>query len=145
MRIAMAGLLSVLWSSSAVPCSCENLVTEAQIDRAAYVFRARVTEAELVQAEVEEAEGLTREHIRARVDILSVLKGDPASLDGILTPSEGPACGIPIVIGLDYVFFLTEAGVASLCGGTLAKGRSFGNTSNWVEFVKRYGLAPELY
>jgi hypothetical protein len=142
-KVVVTVLAAVLLVPVARPCSCEDLPIETKIERAAHVFRARVTSAEIVRLDPGEIDDFGGEFVKARVELLATLKGSPDSLDAVYTSAETSSCGVPIVIGLDYVLFLTERGVASSCGGTLQRGVGFfGSSGEWFEFVQRYGLAP---
>lgn len=134
----LLGLISLIWIHDAAACSCMNLLTEEKIDRAAYVFRARITSAEWTPTGPESGK------VKAGFEVLAVLKGNPQGLTGLHTVTGLGDCGVPIVIGWEYVFFLTAEGEANSCGGTMPRhGIQFGNTGEWLEFVRRYGLGSE--
>ncbi len=145
---AAIGLISLLWLQSSIPqsnsgaedgaddvpeslsnqiqagsvrysqCWCSEQSVDEKIAYAVHVLRALVVSTELLTVEAARARGLDGEHVRAQVEILAVFKGAPALLDGVYTPSELAFCGVPLTVGREYFFFLSEGGVAEICSGT---------------------------
>ena len=140
MRYApLVGLLSLVCAPTALACQCMDLLIEEKIDRATHIFRARVTSAELVE-KGPEGSGL----VRAKFDVIALLKGDPSKLEAVQTPIGGGTCEVPIIVGLEYVFFVSANGETNSCSGTMPRrGIRYGATDEWFEFVKRYGLGPD--
>lgn len=138
-RTMFLGLLPFLWAPGALSCQCLGLLIEEQVYRAAHIFRAQVTSAELIERGLE---GSGR--VKANFDVIALLKGNPTELDGVTAVIGGGTCEVPIVVGLEYVFFVTADGEATTCGGTMPRRRiSFGDTGEWFEFVRRYGLGTD--
>lgn len=120
-------------------CQCIGLLIEEKVDRATYIVRAQVTNAELIE---KGPEGHGR--VKATFDVIALLKGDPTELDGVTTPIGGGSCEIPMIVGLEYVFFVSADGETNSCSGTMPRrGIRFGDTREWLEFVRRYGLGTE--
>jgi hypothetical protein len=137
--LVAAGLLSLMLVGHAVACQCLGLSIEEQIDRAAHVFRGRITSADWVRSG---PEGTGR--VNAKFEVIAVLKGDPTRLEGLSTATGPGDCGVPIIVGMEYVFFLGANGETSSCNGTMPRTRvNVGNAGEWYEFVTRYGLGTE--
>jgi len=132
-------LLALMYAPTTWGCQCFGLSVEEQVEMAAHVFRARVTSAEVVES-YPEGDG----KVKARFDVIATLKGTPETLDGVVTPLGAGACEIPIIVGLEYVFFVTADGEANSCGGTILRRRfEVGNSSEWFDFVRRYDIGPD--
>jgi hypothetical protein len=139
MRGALVALALLMTAKTAFACSCMDLLIEEKVDRAAHIFRARVTSAELVE---KGPEGSGR--VKAQFEIVGILKGTPSDLDGVFTPTGGGSCEVPIIVGLEYVFFASTNGEVNSCGGTMPRrGIRYGDTGEWLDFVRRYGLGPD--
>ena len=134
----LIGLISLIWMHDSAACSCMGLPTEELIDRAAHVFRARITSAEWTPTGPESG------RVKANFEVLAILKGDPSKLDGVHTTTGAGDCGVSIVMGWEYVFFANAKGEVGLCGGTIPRnGMGLENSGEFFEFVRRYGLIAE--
>ena len=147
MRISIAaGILFAVWSQSALPCSCMELSPQEKVDRATYIFRARLTRTTLVAvpSHLLGSSGVDSRYpgelVKAEFENLETLKGGPSVLEALYTEQSFASCGVPMVIGVEYLFLTDEFGFVSSCGGTATNGGiSFARSREWQDLIRLLG------
>ncbi len=137
--LLIAGLLI---GAPAIACSCRTgIPIEQRFDRAAFVVSAIVTEVdEIAVPDFLRGSDLLRRkswHFASRlvqgsIQVTSSLKGNAESLHSIYTHPHSSTCGLPLVRGREYLFFVGEGRLVGLCGGNVRRG-----SSGWPDAMAR--------
>ena len=108
--VAVSALSWALFPVSASACSRAEPWTQQTIyNEAKEVFRARVTKVEL--SDYVETGALTKDRFLVHVsyELKEVLKGRPKPSGPISTTTfYFGGCGVPVVVGVDYIFFIDD-------------------------------------
>lgn len=116
----MAHLLPLMFAVCAVAdasaCSCITRTTlDEQFSHARYVFVGRVLSREEI-ASRDEPKG--RPGVVAKFQLLEVLKAKHPPTPKVVTGVGSGDCGVPIFLGMSYVFFVGPQGEIDICSGT---------------------------
>ena len=118
MRLAAAFLLSIVWTSEVNACSCPQESIEQAFDEAPIVFVAHVTE---VRFQAMPSSGdISPEDFapqRAKFSVVEKFKGDPAQVKELKAGYGGGDCGVPLVVGFDYMVLVDSNGYINYCSG----------------------------
>ncbi|MBN8480913.1 MAG: hypothetical protein J0L88_04905 [Xanthomonadales bacterium] len=104
-----------LWSAQVDACSCTRRSVETAFDNAKHVFVARIERVELVAPP---RNGDDRwEPQRASFSMRDALKGKPNRIKRLRTGYGYGDCGVPLIVGADYLVLANDHGRISLCSG----------------------------
>lgn len=116
MNQLIALIFAIILLSDATACSCLTRTTlREQVEFADHIFVGRVLSKENVALH-KEPKGWPG--IAARFQLLEVLKANSPLPTKIITGIGSGDCGVPIFLGLSYVFFAGPKGEIDICNGT---------------------------
>lgn len=132
-------------------CSClKPFNAETRYEDSVYVFEARITEAKLTELMSENIgmwEGdMQSEFVIGNFLIKRSWKGDLLNINGVITHEQSGACGVALIPGNSYLFFIRSEwvdnrswfsskkyGAAVLCSTVPTYGDTYKSTINWLE------------
>ena len=109
-------------------CSCLPFDVEKNFKEASVVFEGFISKSEMVFDKSHLLGANKRPLVIGEFIITKSWKGEPEKLDGVVTHSEGPACGLELAPARSYIFFIydvvtdssfigdKEYGIVSTCG-----------------------------
>lgn len=116
-------LFALILSLSAVDCfacSCLNLSTQQRYQKASDIFLGKVIETKLVS----ETQGfgeqeITSHKVRATISVTREIKGKHSQqIDVEDSVADGANCGVGLLTGREYLFYLYDDQSVSICGGS---------------------------
>jgi hypothetical protein len=117
-QVLVANALA-LWSVAAIACVCPQLSEEQAFADADLVFRARVTETEEHTDPVYAKAQFSERLVKATYHTIEVFKGSPGSDGELIGYAFRPGhCALPLMAGVDYLFFLKENSWVGGCGNS---------------------------
>ncbi len=146
--LVLVVLLNLFYLSNSMAGSCVPFDVDKNFERASFVFDAYMVKSELVRdinGKVGPWEKDDGPFIIGNFIVSKYWKGNPSALDGVITHSETPACGLTLAVARRYIFFVYEVatdnglitddnyGVVSYCGGPY--GRNYElieSTEKWL-------------
>ena len=117
---SLLGIPLILATIEASACSCLVVPEKQQFHEASNVFVGTVVETKLF-TNIKKVDDLTisTENVSAKVKIVQPIKGDSAQhIEVIDAVADGANCGIGLLTGRDYLFYLSDDNAVSLCDGT---------------------------
>ena len=148
-RIILVALFLISMHSVALACSCIPFDANKSYERAIYVFEAYLTKSEIIEVPnqgVAHWEGMGNYFVTGNFNIVKTWKGNPEQLAGVITHTEGSACGIALIPGNNYLFFIYEEweqkkllfdkkyGVVSWCGSPFSGNyKLYSSTLKWLD------------
>jgi hypothetical protein len=106
-------------SSSALACSCIKMTEEQQFSFASDVFIGRVIESKWIEHSSTKADWWPDGRVEIKVQILERFKGSKSGVTTVLSDVyEGSNCTVPLMAGVQYVFFLWQSSPVTWCHGT---------------------------
>ena len=113
-------LLLILPVVNAQACSCAAVSDQQRYLNAKDVFLGKVIETKLVtKSEKIDSQTISVEQVSAKIEITKAIKGQSSShtnvVDGI---ADGANCAVGLFTGREYLFYLYDDNLLSICGGT---------------------------
>ena len=106
----------VLFSEGLLACSCKELTEIEQVDRADFVFLARITSVREAPLRERPKMGMG---VEASFELLDMLKGNEAEIPNLLVSGNHNAnCGVKLIVGRPFLIHTDETGYVSICNGT---------------------------
>lgn len=106
-------------SSNASACSCVKMTEEQKFSSASDVFIGRVIESRWIEHSNSKADWWPDGRVELQVQILERFKGSKSGVTTIFSEVyEGSNCTVPLMAGVQYVFFLWQSPSVTWCGGT---------------------------
>lgn len=128
--LRMAACALLLTGSNVLACSCPMGPVEAAFDAAPNVFIAHVTRVSEVpppkrpDGDVQWEDMLVQ---HAEFTALETFKGDPKRVRTLRSGYGHGDCGVPLIVGMDYLVLVGDEGVVSYCSGF------FGPHYGWLD------------
>lgn len=114
---------AVILSLSAVDsfaCSCINVSTQQRYLDASDVFLGKVIETKIVaNTQSVGDQEILNDRVRATISITKAIKGKHSQqIDVLDTVANGANCGVGLLTGREYLFYLYGDKSISICGGS---------------------------
>jgi len=110
-------LFAALTSTQSYACSCLALSDKQLFENAGLVFVGTVIQSNLISSE--QADDLASQLVSTTVKVKQRMKGELGeSVEIIGDIADGANCGVGLLTGRDYLFYLPEDKLVSLCSGT---------------------------
>ena len=112
-------LLSVNMAD-ALACSCLNVPTQQRYSEANAIFLGQVVETKMEsETQTLSDQAFLNHRVRAKVLVTKTIKGKNAEYIDVLDHVvNGANCGVGLLTGLEYLFYLHEDESISICNGT---------------------------
>ena len=125
------------WTKQANACSCVPSSLESHYASAPHIFTAIVTGTEKLSCDATEDDRACRDKVyTVTVEPTQVFKGRPNAVT-IRADSNGASCSASLVVGEEYIFFISDNGYANTCSGTRAVTDRTTGQDHWVLTVLR--------
>jgi len=118
--VYLSAILLILPIVDAQACSCAAVSDQQRFLDAKDVFLGKVVETKLVtKSEKIDSQIFSAEQVSAKVEITKTIKGQASGLievvDGV---ANGANCAVGLFTGREYLFYLYDDNLLSICGGT---------------------------
>ena len=116
----IAAILLTLGVVDAQACSCLSVPDKQRHTEASDVFVGTVVETKLISKtkKFDEHE-ISIDYVEAKVRKTNIIKGDPSDHIEVLDEvANGANCAIGLITGRDYLFYLYDDNVLSICEGS---------------------------
>lgn len=134
--VATALLLTLAETASA--CSCITRTTLRQHYAAAeHVLVGRVLATNEVKSRLN-APGWGG--VVAKIELIEVIKSHPRRPTQVVTGQGSGDCGVPMIVGTSYVFFIDPNGEVDICSGTRPYVKGNENLEGYLRDVKRVAM-----
>jgi hypothetical protein len=133
-RLFASTILAVTLAGHAHACSCiKRLTTKDHYSAATYVFVGRVVAIREIKsrADIPDWGG-----VAAEFQLIEVLKGPHPFLSGVETGYGHGDCGVPMFVGVSYVFFARAKGEIDICSGTRAYIKGYEGDEEYLREIK---------
>jgi hypothetical protein len=120
--VAISYVISLLClSESASACSCVKMTEEQKYSSASDVFVGRVIESKWIEHSNTKENWWPDGRVEIKVQILERFKGAKSGVIAVYSDVyENSNCTVPLLAGVQYVFFLRQDSPITWCGGTHA-------------------------
>jgi len=105
-------LFAVLFSFKVFACSCGSLDYEALVDEADQIFIGTLNSAEIIANENSDP------YVTGEIKVQESLKGSSKNLVSLKTGLGGGDCGMVMIIGEQYLIFLSGEKKVEICKGS---------------------------
>lgn len=118
--IYLIAILATLSMTDAHACSCANVPEQQKYSEASDVFIGKVTATKLItKTENFGEQNIATEHVEAKINITKAIKGESSEQITVLdTVADGANCAVGLYTGREYLFYLNNNKILSICDGT---------------------------
>ncbi|MFT3790806.1 MAG: hypothetical protein QM741_06960 [Rudaea sp.] len=110
-------------------CSCPTDSIEEAFDSAPIVFIAHITSIRYREPPENSSKFEDYAAQRAKFTVIEALKGDPKLVSELAAGYGGGDCGVPLIVGFDYMVLVDPHGYINYCSGFFGPHYGWNNTS----------------
>jgi len=118
--VYLVAIIINLFAANVYACSCASVPEKQKYSDASDVFVGKVVATKLfTKIEKFDEIEIASDYVEAKISIIKTIKGAASNIVNVLdSVSDGANCAVGLTTGREYLFYLMNNNLISICGGT---------------------------